>query len=112
MKVISVSLVIAVLLCALWADDRRTFVEAAPNPGFLDKLFGLSSYNGGGGGRGYYSNGGYSSDYRQYGGGGGGSGRRQKQGRSYSDICRVITPDAYARPGGRVFPAQPFCPHG
>lgn len=93
-------------------------MAAAPSPGFFEKLFGLSSYHGGGGSTGGYYNGvDYNSDYRSspYGGGGGGggsSGRRQKQGRSYSDICRVVTIDAYARPGGRVYPAAPFCPYG
>lgn len=109
MKVTSVSLVFTTIIVFIFA----IFAEAAPTPGFLEKLFGLSGYHGGGGGSGGYYNGGYSSDYRSpYGGGGSsGGGRRQKQGRSYSDICRVVTIDAYARPGGRVFPAAPFCPY-
>lgn len=83
------------------------FAEAAPSPGFLDKLFGFSAY--GGEGRGYYDRGYSSGGYN--GGGGYNSGRRQKQGRSYSDICRVVNINAYAQPGARVFPAQPFCPY-
>ena len=103
--------VILGVLCGL-------LVECAPRPGFFEKLFGLSSYPSD---NGYYSGGGrgYNSDYREYGGYSGGyggssssGGRRQKQGRSYSDICRVVTVNNYASPGARIFPAAPFCPYG
>lgn len=104
MKVVAFSLIVSVVLCTIC----HMFAEAAPSPGFLDKLFGFSGYNGGSS-RGYY-NGGYNSGYSS-GYGGGNSNRRQKQGRSYSDICRVVNVNAYAQPGARVFPAQPFCPY-
>lgn len=104
MKVVAFSFFVSVVLCTIC----HMLTEAAPSPGFLDKLFGFSGYNDGSSGRGYY-NGGYNSDYRN--GYGGGGNRRQKQGRSYSDICRVVNVNAYAQPGSRVFPAQPFCPY-
>lgn len=78
--------------------------SVASTPVFFNKLFGSygnSGYNNG------YSSGGYS---RGYSGGYGGfrpSGRPGR-GRSYNDICRVVSPVNYPGPG-RV--AAPFCPN-
>lgn len=104
MKVISISLAVIMVMCAVWSSSSGV-TEAAPNPMFLQKLFGYNSYSGGGGGGyGYYNGGGgYNQGYS--------GGRRQKQGRSYGQICRVVNSDNYAHPGARVFPNQPFCPY-
>lgn len=98
--IISISLSVIMIMCAVWSSASGV-TEAAPNPMFLQKLFGYNSYSGGGGG-GYYNGGG---------GYGGGYNRRQKQGRSYGQICRIVNTDNYAHPGARVFPGQPFCPY-
>lgn len=97
------------LLVVITLAMLLTFVT--PSPVFFNKLFGnygSSGYNSG------YNNGynnGYSGGYgRGYSGGYGGfrpSGRPGR-GRSYNDICKVVSPVNYPGPG-RV--AAPFCPN-
>jgi len=96
-----------------------TFLNTVQStPVLLEKLLGYNGYsNSGYGAYGYNYNRGYGG-YGSYGGGypAANSGtqntrNRASGGRSYKDICRVITGDAYANPGKSPFPAQPFCPY-
>ncbi|XP_060648552.1 heterogeneous nuclear ribonucleoprotein A2 homolog 1 [Drosophila nasuta] len=126
MKVPTLLIFIGLLASCLESSNALFFKALKGLKSYGDNYAGYSSYGGsgaygnyyGGGGYGNYGSGGYDGGYGSGGYGGGYSGSysrptksRQRTGRTYSDIARVLVQDRYLGLGaGRYLPRAPYSP--
>ncbi|XP_034112973.1 neuropeptide-like protein 31 [Drosophila albomicans] len=129
MKVPTLLIFIGLLASCLESSNALFFKALKGLKSYGDNYAGYSSYAGsggygnyyGGGGYGNYGSGGYGGYDGSYGSGGYGGGysgsysrptrSRQRTGRTYSDIARVLVQDRYLGLGaGRYLPRAPYSP--